>query len=167
MYNICVTYGKKYHMLHMCVCIHAFIHTCLPYVFELMFNMCWKITHDLHMIHMSYTYVWSQHMWNICGTFCCVCSILHCLKQNGWVILLWTAVLFTVNKLCILLSKETNLSVFNSLICSFNFQMSKLIAHIFVLIYWHPSNGNGSILSAFSISPPNSWFFICRWHNQA
>lgn len=34
-------------------------------------NMCWEITNNSHLMHLSYTYVWSQHMWSICGTFCC------------------------------------------------------------------------------------------------
>lgn len=58
-------------MLHMSICLHAFIQTCLTYVFELMFNICWKITHDAHMIHLCSIYVCSKQMWNVCGTFYC------------------------------------------------------------------------------------------------
>lgn len=43
MYNTCIliyVYSmKKVQMLHMCVCIQAFIHTCVLNVFEFMFNL--------------------------------------------------------------------------------------------------------------------------------
>lgn len=68
MNNICIhtcnIWKKKNNICFTCVWIHAIIQTCL-YNFELMFNMCWKITHDSHMINMNYTYVWSQHMCHI------------------------------------------------------------------------------------------------------
>lgn len=69
--NICVTCGKSmlcYTSVYVKNVYTHMVNICL----ELMFNVCCKIARGSHTIHMSYTYVWSQHLWNIFGTFCCV-----------------------------------------------------------------------------------------------
>lgn len=69
--NINVTYGKSmlcYTSVYVKNVYTHMVNICL----ELMFTICCKITRGSHTIHMSYTYVWSQHLWNTFGTFCCV-----------------------------------------------------------------------------------------------